>query len=269
MSIKKIINKNNGKNYTIKLLYSCIFLYLVLFICIFVYAKSASEEKVDDLQNTITEKEPTDNEEPKLKDIYEYYKSINDDYVGQIYFESGLINLPFVQGQTNDSYLRTDFETMQYSVAGTVFMDYGNDIENDQNIIIYGHNYSPSEDPSSSKMFTPLRVLKDEDNYGDNKIISLYLGNKILKYQIVSVFNVKAIEENGIQYIAEGEPIYVIRNYSKDELSEYIEKYKQREYYDTGLLIEESDKLLTLQTCVDYSTDKLIILSKLVDVIEE
>ena len=266
MNIKDTISKFI-KSHLVKILYCCAI--LLLFIFVVIYSKNnETSEKQEDISEEIVEKE---NKEDffNLKEQFNKYKEINEDYIGQIYFESGLLNLPFVQGKTNDTYLRTDFETMEYSVAGSVFMDCGNKIQEDQNIILYGHNYTPEQDPSLSKMFAPLRALKEKDNYDDNKIVCLFLGDKTLKYQIVSVYIAKIVEEDGVQYIAEDEPIYVIRNYKRDELKDYIEKFKSREYYDSGLSIEDNDKLLTLQTCVDNSVDKLIVLSKLIDVIEE
>ena len=44
----------------------------------------------------------------ELKNISYFYKSqkeINEDYVGQIFFKSGLITEPFVQGLCNSTYL--------------------------------------------------------------------------------------------------------------------------------------------------------------------
>lgn len=206
-----------------------------------------------------------ENDYSELKNVYENNKQINDDYVGQIYFESGLIDLPFVQGETIDTYLRTDWITGEYEIGGSIFYESSNDIDNDQNIIIYGHNYPESYDSSLSKMFTPLRLLKEKENYERNKIICLFIGDKLLKYEIVSIFRVGIIEEDGVQYIAEDEPIYVLKNYSKDEFDEYIDKVKQREYYDTGVFVESSDRLLTLQTCFDDSIDKLVVLAKLIE----
>ena len=40
-----------------------------------------------------------------------------------------LIDLPFVQGKTNDTYLRKDWLTMNYDEEGSIFLDSSNDKE--------------------------------------------------------------------------------------------------------------------------------------------
>lgn len=47
------------------------------------------DEVIDDTQNEVTYS--------FTKEQYNIYEAINDDYVGQIVFDSGLIDLPFVQ----------------------------------------------------------------------------------------------------------------------------------------------------------------------------
>lgn len=271
--IKKLFKTINKKHYTVKIIIGCV-MFLLLETILIVYfigqTKSKEDRKVEEVievkeqaQEEVEEKELT------IKEEYEKYKKINDDYIGQIYFESGLLDLPFVQGETNDTYLRTDFETMKYSIAGTVFMDCQNNIEEDQNIILYGHNYSEQDDPTFSKMFSSLRLLKDQANYEDNKIICLYLGDKTLRYQVLTVYEINVIEQDGKQYIDNSVPQYTSRNYISKEFNRYQSKYKQIELYDTELTFNRTDKLLTLQTCVDGSTDKLIVVAKLIETVTE
>ncbi|MBR2067577.1 MAG: hypothetical protein IJ875_04895, partial [Solobacterium sp.] len=53
-------------------------------------------------------------------------EDINEDYIATIRFESGLIDLPVVQGPTNDTYLRTDWKDMSFDDEGSIFFDYEN-----------------------------------------------------------------------------------------------------------------------------------------------
>ena len=221
------------------------------------------EQEINNNENEIViENNP---EEEKLKTIYNENKAINLDYVGQIYFESKLIDLPFVHGSYNDKYMRTDWKTGSYDVGGSIFLEATNDILNDQNTIIYGHNFDLSLDPSSTKMFSPLRALMDKNNYENNKIIYLFLGDRIRKYEIVYVYKAKVVQDGDIQYLADNEPFYDTKNFNEIEFTDYINKVKEREYYDTGKTILYSDKMLTLQTCIDYEIDKLIINAKLIE----
>lgn len=225
------------------------------------------KEEIEAPKVIIEEPVAEDDYEELIK-LYKTNKAINDDFVGQLFFDSKLIDLPVVQGETNDTYMRTDWVTMKYDIGGSVFLDSSNKIETDQNLIIYGHNFDATSDPSLSKMFSSLRLLKEKENYEKNKMVNLFLGDRLLKYQVIGVYRVKIETDGDIQYIADGEPIYVIRNYTNDEFDEYIEKVKQRQYYDTNFFVTSYDRLLTLQTCIEGSNDKLIVLSKLIEEIK-
>lgn len=232
-----------------------------------VFYKSASPRIINTNKTNdgvVEEISPTEYKEilPGLKEIFESNKNINSDYVGQIYFDSKLIDLPFVQGLTNNTYMRTDWQTMHYDVGGSIFLDASNNIAADQNTVIYGHNFSASIDSSITKMFSPLRALMKQENYEENKIINLYLGDRLLKYEVIYVYRTKVIEEGNVQYLAEGEPYYDALNFTEAEFNDYISKVKEREYYSTGKGIGYSDKMLTLQTCIDDSVDKLVIIAK-------
>lgn len=245
---------------------------IIIFICEIIIISSLiisikySSKKIG---NTVIDSEKKaevkDPEVDKLIEVYNENKEINPDYVGQIYFESKLIDLPFVQGSYNDAYMRTDWTTGSYDVGGSIFLEATNDLLQDQNTIIYGHNFDISLDPTSTKMFSPLRALMNKDNYENNKIINLFLGDRIRKYEIVYVYKVKVVQDGEIQYLANDEPFYDTKNFNEIEFADYINKVKEREYYDTGKSISYNDKMLTLQTCIDGVIDKFIINAKLIE----
>lgn len=203
------------------------------------------------------------------QDIYNEYHDrafVKDDYVGQIVFESGIINEPVMQGNTNETYLRRNFETYKYEVCGPVFADYICDVESDQNLILYGHNRSTGVDPEHVMMFSPLHVLEKEENYDANKLIYMAYEDRVDVYLVAAVYPIKVVEkEDGNQYLVKGEPLYYLDNYGVEEFNTYIDGVKQRQLYDTGVKLVNTDKLLTLQTCYEDKLDKLIILAKRVE----
>lgn len=203
------------------------------------------------------------------QDIYNEYHDrafVKDDYVGQIIFESGIINEPVMQGDTNETYLRRNFETYKYEVCGPVFADYICDVESDQNLILYGHNRSTGVDPEHVMMFSPLHVLEKEENYDANKLIYMAYEDRVDVYLVAAVYPIKVVEkEDGNQYLVKGEPLYYLDNYGVEEFNTYIDGVKQRQLYDTGVKLVNTDKLLTLQTCYEDKLDKLIILAKKVE----
>ena len=112
--------------------------------------------------------------------LYKENKAINEDYVGEIIFDSGLINVSFVQARScfkengemytfytedgkqvtdasqytgNDVYIWTYWKTGEYDYndnGGSTFMDYRNNLA-DQNLIVYGHHFSVWNDETRTK----------------------------------------------------------------------------------------------------------------------
>ncbi len=68
-------------------------------------------------------------------------KAVNPDVVGWVQIPGTVINYPVYQGDTNDTYLRTDAEG-NYSVGGQIFLDAENTAPGmvDAQSIIYGHH---------------------------------------------------------------------------------------------------------------------------------
>ena len=195
------------------------------------------------------------------QELWNKNKTINSDYIGNIVFESRLIDLPVVQGASNDTYLRTDWETMNYDEEGSIFLDYRNYLD-DQNLIIYGHYVYESYEPSKTHKFTPLDKLKEKENYEENKIISLTMENDIRVYEIAVVYYCRLIEEDGY-YITDPSMEYYHTNYDADYFNTYKSTIYQNAFYDTGVDITMEDRLLTLQTCVENRGDlRLIVVCK-------
>lgn len=204
----------------------------------------------------------------KYKDIWNEYHDnsyVPDDYIGQIIFESGIINEPVMQGETNDTYLNRNYKTYKYEVCGPVFMDFACK-KDDQNIVLYGHTRSKAVDPNRVMMFTPLHLLEDKNNYEANKTIYFVYEDYVDVYLVSSVYSLQTIiGEDGLQYLKEGEPLYYLNSYSDSEFKEYMKVVKQRQLYGTDVEITTEDKLLTLQTCLEGSTDKFIVLAKKIE----
>ena len=212
-------------------------------------------------------------------------KAINNDYIGEIVFDSNLINKSFVQAKDvydingnlyhfynengtlvedptdyngNDVYIWTNWKDMSYDYnieGGSVFMDYRNDLD-DQNIIIYGHHFSEAggNDPERCKAFTPLEKLMEVENYDSNKSLKLILDNKTCNYELVAVYKFDIndpIYTDNLQYYR--------TEYNYDEFEDtsdctyyqnYIDTMNEVKLYDTGVNLTTQDKTLTLQTCI-------------------
>lgn len=284
-----------------KLVIILILLFLIAgFIITFYFVSNAGknvieqeDEPVEETVKVVEEKV----EEIDYKKLWEDNKNKNIDYVGNIIFESGLLNLPFVcptkdfteyvfytntgnavsdyengceEGACsgNDVYLRTDWETMKYNLGGSLFMDYRNSL-NDQNVIIYGHHYPTYLDPDRSLFFTPLEKLLKKENYEANKYLKLVLENETKYYIVAYVYYFHLTDED-----YENLQFYRL-NYNADYWGEddlgyyqtYINNVESVKLYDTGIHLDTSDNTLTLQTCLENDDNALeIVVCKQINV---
>ncbi len=245
--------KNKKKK--MKIIYASIpLLVIVIALGIFVIVKDPITKDYQDSQASETTTSEIDNEEKELvASLWDKNSAINSDYVGTIKFESGLIDLPFVQGSDNDTYYRTNWETMEYDEEGSIFMDSSNTLS-DQNIILIGHYVYASYEASGTHMFTPLAKLIDEQNYDANKYVKLYLQNEIRRYEVAYVYYCELVEESNdgetFFYTEDGYEFYY-PNYTEEQFDIYLNTIKENSFYDTGVDVSYSDKILTLQTCVE------------------
>lgn len=255
------------KKYTKKIILICVMLLLIAAAGFATFKLRESGQIAEDTPIEIIE-EVKEEELPQfVKDLllrYQNNKEINPDYVGEIHFESGLISLPFVFSGDNYKYYRTDWETMNYDGEGSIFMDEDCSLDS-QNIILYGHYVYKSLEPSGTHKFTPLSNLIEEENYKDNSKIYLFLGDEYREYEIASVFYCNLVEIDGYQYPNE-KLYYYLSEYEEEYFAQYKDEVKSRMFYETGVDFNWSDKLLTLQTCVENRDDlREIVIAREVD----
>ena len=202
--------------------------------------------------------------------------AINNDYVGDLVFLSGLIAQPIVQYIDEDDitqgyykYLRTNWETMEDDEEGTVFVDPYSDINSSMNITIYGHYVYEEYDSTRTHMFTPLSELLDEENYSENCIFYILLKDEIRVYQIAHVYIAQLYSSSGDSYdMLDDGMYYMFADWEEDELEYFLEQISLIEQYDTGVEINYGDKWVTLQTCVDGRDDQReIVIAKEIAVI--
>lgn len=239
----------------------------------------------------------------KLSDespYYDKYILINEDYVGHLVFDSGLIEKPVVQAKScykkdgspyrffeedgtiaidfsnhtgNDVYLWMDYQTMEYDyfeTGGSIFMDCRNNM-NDQNFIIYGHYFPNYEsDPERIKGFTPLEKLLTKEGYDNNKYVSLYFQNQKYDYELAAVFY---YDDQDIYYQYNC-PFYR-PNYNYDDDNDiydsnfclnYFNSINYIKLYDTDIMLSPNDRTLTFQTCTAYKDVYEICVFKLMNI---
>ena len=217
----------------------------------------------------------------ELKDEWLKNKMLNDDYVGNIVFDSGLIDIPVVQATDvydsngnpyvfytedgllandlseftgNDVYIWTNWRTGEYDYngdGGAAFMDFRSNLS-DQNIIIYGHHFARDYDPNGNKIFTPLDLLLSEENYDKNKSLKLILNDEIREYVVTNVFMVDVDDENDINVLRKNMNEDFSGNPDPDFFNSFIEYMNKKTNYDISENLSNNDRILTLITCIQH-----------------
>jgi len=196
--------------------------------------------------------ENTPAEDPRLIAYRELY-SRNNDFAGWIKIEGTRIDFPVMQTVDDpEYYLKRNFEK-QYSVYGTPFIDAGCNLEDYDNLTIYGHNMK------SGAMFAGLLDYVSEDFYQQHTIIQFDTLDEIGEYEIVAVFKsqVYTTDPGVFQYYL------FTKADNKETYDEFVSKIKELSLYDTGVSAGYGDKLITLSTC-EYSKQngRMVIVAK-------
>ena len=228
----------------------------------------------------------------ELKDEWLTNKAINPDFVGSIKFDSGLIDLPFVQAKDvydrngkpytfyteegqlvenvdeytgNDVYIWTNWKTGEYdhdNEGGSVFMDFRNNLK-DQNLIIYGHHFARDWDPSGSKQFTPLDALLEEENYETNKTFSLILDHEKRDYLITNVFTIEIDNDYELNIMRRNMNEDYSGNPDPDFFKGFIEFIDKVNKYQISEKLSPVDNIVTLVTCMEHQPElRQIVIAK-------
>ncbi|RKO61050.1 class B sortase [Caldibacillus debilis] len=160
---------------------------------------------------------------------------INPDIVGWIEIPGTDISYPVLQAENNEFYLTRNYKK-EKSRAGSIFMDYRNDVKDlKRNVILYGHRMK------DDSMFGQLDKYLSEPFFRRHRTI--YFDTLYESYD-AEVFAV---------YKTTTDFYYIDTDFSTDEeYLSFVRRLLDRSVYKTGLAIGPDDPVLTLSTC-DYT----------------
>ena len=241
-----------------------IIIYIIIVICLITLSISIVQiinwnkdnkkvdEVIDNIKNIVTIEETSTGEIIEQNEIdynspyYKYIKmnminvdfnelkNINSDVLGWIQVNGTNINYPFVQGSDNSFYLDHSIDK-SYTQAGWIFLDYRNNIDNiNKNTIIYGHNRA------DESMFGSLYHTLENKwlNNTDNHIIKLSTEYYNTMWQVFSGYRIDTTSD------------YLQVDFNSDtEYQEFLDKLKNRSFYNFNTSISSNDKILTLSSC--------------------
>ena len=220
-----------------------------------------SEEKANkELNNALIEKAVIEN--PKMNVMEEgsqtanrlpinidfsVLKQENEEIVGWIYAENTPINYPVLQSFDNEFYLHR-LTNGEYNVAGSIFMDYRNNANlEDNNTILYGHNMK------NDTMFGSLQEYKDQAYFEEHQ--DMYYFTPEHSY-LVKLFAGFTISVNSDIYNMEIMGLETIQN------------FKEKSDFDADVTIGKEDKIITLSTCAyEYDGARYVVIGILQEIL--
>ena len=193
----------------------------------------------------VRERQETETEEPE--EILHKYRQLHEEnfyFTGWLSVPDTGIYYPVMQGPDNEYYLSHNIKN-EYDKNGLLILDTRCQMsDTSPQYIIYGHNVQ------SGRMFGELLNYKEKSYYEHHKTICFDLLTEEGTYEIVAAFVVSMKEEGGLS------DFYQYDNFlSEEEFDSYISEIKRNSLYETDVVPEYGQPLITLVTC-EYSRDE-------------
>ena len=175
---------------------------------------------------------------------------LNDDIVGWVSIDDTSIDYPILLTNDNDYYLTKNY-LKEESRAGSIFMDYHNDIyEEDLHTVLYGHRMK------DGSMFAHLKKFLKEDFFNDHPVFQYETLEGSYEVEIFSVYKTTVDFD------------YIKTEFDSDEAyMAFVESVREKSLFQTDVAVNEGDRIITLSTC-DYNLDpddgRLVLHGKLV-----
>ncbi|ELC8333277.1 class B sortase [Clostridium perfringens] len=175
-------------------------------------------------------------------------KDMNSDYKFWIKIDGTNIDFPVVQGNDNDFYLSHNFNK-EKNFSGSIFIDSKNDINNDNNIIIYGHNMK------DDSMFAEINNFKIENFFNNYKYITIFKNNLKLTFEVFSVY---LVDEKKL------ESELKLKFSNKKDYKNYLQEQVDKSLFTRkNLDLNINNKIITLFTCsYEFKNARLILVAK-------
>ncbi len=169
-------------------------------------------------------------------------KEANPDVYGWIQMPGLDVSYPVVQAADNNYYLYRMADGTD-NTAGSIFVEAANGPDFlDSNTILYGHNMR------NGSMFGRLKDYGEEEFFQENPSFYLYTEEGAWGYDIFSVRVVSATGDS-----------YQISFASAEDFTNYIDNAVRTSMYDTGVVPQAGDTMVTLSTCTSSDENRLIV----------
>lgn len=181
----------------------------------------------------------------------EALQQVNPEVIGWIRIPDTKVDYPLMQGQDNDFYLGHTWEK-EKNYVGSVFMEHRNNPNfGDFNTIIYAHNMN------DGSMFGTLSKYYDSAYWKKHPYVYIATASGVLRYEVFAFY--KAAVDS---------PTYGLSFRQVQTKVDFLTHSRDERRYDTGILPEGQDRVLTLSTCTASGTEKRWVLQARLKMIE-
>ncbi len=175
----------------------------------------------------------------------------NSETVAWLKVNGTYVNYPVVRHSDNGYYLNHDFGG-RYNPNGWIYSDYRSNYDSyGYNSIIYGHNLN------NRTLFGSLVWVLNSNWYtnSNNYIIKLSTPSNNTNWRVFSVYST----QNDAYYLK------TMFN-SSEEFGGFVNELKNRSIFDFGTVVSGDDRILTLSTCDDTGTKRVVVHAKMINI---
>ena len=192
---------------------------------------------------------------------YANFYAINSDFIGYLEVPGTKLLLPIVQKKdetdAENSYLNKTFNK-QSRKYGCPFVSNYNSIGNnylDYNTVIFGHYMK------DKSIFGALDKYKSLEGYKTAPVIYFNTLYNDYTWKVIAAFVTNDKPEDDNNYKFEYSRINLTDNSKKKA---FLNELAKRSIYDTGVSVNENDKLLTLSTCTyEFENARFVVVARL------
>lgn len=185
--------------------------------------------------------------EPEIAVDFQSLLAVNSDVIGWIHIPDTMISYPLLQGETNQTYVSTDYKGND-SAAGSIFADYR--VAGDftaPNTVLYGHNMK------SDTMFGELQDYRDGSFVDAHPYFFILTQDGYLRYEVCYALLTDATSS-----------VYEYDFSQEGTFASHLSMLESRCLYSTGISVTAEDTIVTLSTCTGYTeTERFVLVGRL------
>ncbi len=176
-------------------------------------------------------------------------KNKNEDVVGWLFNQNGVVNYPILQGDDNDYYL-THTINKKKNVNGSIFMDYRNSSDYTDSItMIYGHNMK------NGTMFATIRRYRNQSYYEAYPSFYLYTEQGNFRLDVFSAYQTTVYDT------------VFSTSCNVEDKSQLISHAFSKSAIKADVSVGNDDNIIILSTCTGRDDDaRFAVLCKIVSI---